>query len=47
MFVDYRALNNVNVTVKNRYPLPSIDDLLDQLDETKVFTSLDLRGDYH
>jgi hypothetical protein len=44
MCIDYRALNNV--TVKNRYPLPRIDDLLDSLDGAKHFTSLDLLHGY-
>ena len=43
--LDYRALNNL--TVKNRYPLPKIDELLDQLHGAKFFTSLDLSSAYH
>jgi hypothetical protein len=38
--VDYRALNEV--TVKNKYPLPMIDDLFDQLHSVCVFSKIDL-----
>ena len=43
--VDYRALNKF--TMKNRYPLPRIDDLFDQLVDSCVFSSLDLSQGYH
>lgn len=43
--VDYRALNKV--TVKNRYPIPLISELLDRLGEAKIFTKIDLRGAYN
>ena len=43
--VDYRALNRL--TVKNSYPLPRIDDILDQLSTAKYYTKIDLRSGYH
>jgi hypothetical protein len=43
--VDYRSLNKV--TIKNRYPLPLISELLNRLGHAKVFTKLDLRNAYH
>ncbi|KAA3484554.1 RNA-directed DNA polymerase-like protein [Gossypium australe] len=43
--IDYRQLNNV--TVKNKYPLPRIDDLFDQLKEATVFSKIDLRFGYY
>jgi hypothetical protein len=43
--VDYRALNEV--TVKNKYPLPRIDDLFDQVHDACVFCKIDLRSGYH
>jgi hypothetical protein len=45
MCVDYQALNKI--TVKNQYPLPHIDDLLDQLKNVVYFTKLDLCSGYH
>ena len=43
--IDYRQLNKV--TVKNRYPMPRIDDLFDQLQGVVVFSKIDLRSGYH
>eukprot|EP00798_Chlamydomonas_sp_ICE-L_P026126 gene26126-biopygen20617 len=43
--IDYRKLNKV--TIPNRYPLPRIDDLFDQVRGAKVFSNLDLRNAYH
>jgi hypothetical protein len=43
--VDYHTLNEV--TIKNKYPLPRIDDLFDQLQGVCVFSKIDLQSGYH
>ena len=43
--IDYRQLNNV--TIRNQYPLPRIDELFYQLQGSRVYSKIDLRSGYH
>jgi hypothetical protein len=45
MCIDYRSLNEVNI--RNKYPLPRIEDLFDQIKGAGVFSKIDLRSGYH
>lgn len=45
LYIDYRELNNV--TVKNKYPLPLIDELFDVLQGSKVYSKMGLRQGYY
>ena len=45
MCIDFKALNKQNV--KDQFPLPHIDSLLERLGQAKVFTKLDLASEYH
>ena len=45
LYIDYRGLNAI--TLKNQYPLPFINELLDRLNSSTIFSKIDLRNAYH